>query len=361
MMQVLRKWVDRYFAEEEAVILLVLMVLGLILLATMGDVLAPVIASVVLAFMMQGVVGQLTRRGVNEHVALGFAFALFIGVFLLFLLILLPLVWNQLRTLVGDLPGIIDSVRDTLLLLPQKYPSLINEQQSRELIESSSRDIARMGQTIFSFSLTHLPGILGLGIYLIIVPILVFFFLKDRAAIINWCAALLPAKRPQMSRIWHEMDMQLANYVRGKGVEILIVGATSMITFALFGLSYAVLLGFLVGLSVVIPYVGAALVTVPVALVAYFQWGWSPLFGYLMAAYLLIQILDGNVLVPLLFSEANSLHPIAIILAVLLFGSIWGVWGAFFAIPLATLVKATMHAWPRSEAGVVKPPTDAAV
>ena len=101
-----------------------------------------------------------------------------------------------------------------------------------------------------------------------------------------------------MSRIWHEMDMQLANYVRGKGIEILIVGAVSIVAFSLFGLGYALLLGFLVGLSVVIPYVGAVVVTVPVAVVAWFQWGWTPMFGYLMLAYLVIQILDGNVLVP---------------------------------------------------------------
>ncbi len=351
MLKIVQKWVDRYFAEEEAVILLLLLLGSLLIIATIGDVVAPVIASMVLAFMMQGVVGQLTRRGLPEPLALGLAFAIFIGAFLLFLLILLPLVWKQLGILLIDLTRMVDSVRDALMLLPQRYPTLISDSQARELIDSGSRDIARLGQSAFSFSIVHLPGFIGMAIYLIIVPLLVFFFLKDREAILAWCAALLPAQRPQMSRIWHEMDLQLANYVRGKGVEILIVGGVSVITFMLFGLRYSLLLGFLVGLSVVIPYVGAVLVTLPVALVALFQWGLSPLFGYLLLAYLVIQILDGNVLVPWLFSEANSLHPIAIILAVLLFGSIWGVWGTFFAIPLATLVKATMHAWPRSQSG----------
>jgi len=174
----------------------------------------------------------------------------------------------------------------------------------------------------------------------------VFFLLKDRVQILDWLASMLPSNRPGLSRIWSEMDTQLANYIRGKGIEILIVGGMTYLSFALFGLRYAVLLGFLVGLSVVIPYVGAVVVTVPVAVVAYFQWGWSASFGYLLLTYLVIQVLDGNLLVPLLFSEANSLHPVAIILAVLLFGSMWGVWGAFFAIPLATLVKAIMNAWP---------------
>ena len=90
-------------------------------------------------------------------------------------------------------------------------------------------------------------------------------------------------------------------------------------------------------------------VTVPVCLIALFQWGWSDQFIYLMAVYGIIQTLDGNVLVPLLFSEAVSLHPVAIICAVLLFGGLWGFWGVFFAIPLATLFKAVLDAWPRKQ------------
>jgi putative permease len=147
------------------------------------------------------------------------------------------------------------------------------------------------------------------------------------------------------------VNAQIANYVRGKVWEILIVGAVSYITFSLMGLQYALLLPTLVGLSVIIPYIGAAVVTIPIALVAYFQWGWSAQFAYVMIAYGVIQALDGNVLVPLLFSEVVDLHPIAIIVAVLVFGGIWGLWGLFFAIPLATLVQAVLKAWPRDEVG----------
>ena len=89
------------------------------------------------------------------------------------------------------------------------------------------------------------------------------------------------------------------------------------------------------------------MVTIPVIVVAVVQWGISPEFAYLVAAYLVIQILDGNVLVPLLFSEVVNLHPVAIVAAVLVFGGLWGVWGVFFAIPLATLVQAVYISWPR--------------
>jgi putative permease len=103
----------------------------------------------------------------------------------------------------------------------------------------------------------------------------------------------------------------------------------------------------MVGLSVLVPYIGAALVTLPVAIIGFFQFGWGNDFLYLMLVYSVIQALDGNVLVPLLFSEAVNLHPISIIVAVLVFGTLWGFWGVFFAIPLATLVKAIINAWPK--------------
>ena len=286
MINTVRKWMDRYFAEEEAVILLLLLALGLLLIATLGDVLTPLIAAAVLAFMIQGLVGWLARRGVPEPLALGLAFAVFTGIFLVFFLVLLPLVWNQLRGLMTDLPGMLESLRQAVMQLRDTYPQFISEAQIRDVMERSSRDLAGLGQAALSFSLAYLPGVFGLAIYVVIVPLL---------------------------------------------------------------------LGFLVGVSVVIPYVGAVVVTVPVAVVAWFQWGWTPMFGYLMLTYVVIQAIDGNVLVPMLFSEANNLHPVAIILAVLVFGSIWGVWGAFFAIPLATLVKATMSAWPRSHAAVPAP------
>jgi putative permease len=113
-------------------------------------------------------------------------------------------------------------------------------------------------------------------------------------------------------------------------------------------LKYSILLAVLVGISVLVPYLGAAVVTIPVAVVAYFQFGWGSDFAVVLIAYGIIQALDGNVLVPLLFSEVVNLHPVAIIVSVLVFGGLWGFWGVFFAIPLATLVNAVLRAWPVS-------------
>mgnify|MGYP001196538746 FL=1 len=346
MFEVLTKWYRRYLFDEESILLLIMLILGLVLLNYVGDILAPLLVSIVLAYLMQGVANTLRDKGLANWLAVTFAFVLFMGGFLGSTLLLLPLVWRQLSSLVRELPGMLDRTRDFLNVLPIEYPTMVNTEQLNSVIDLARVEIAQFGQIVITKSLAGLPGLLTLGIYLILIPILVFFLLKDRDEIISWFVRFLPSERPLLKRIWTEMDDQMSNYVRGKVLEIIIVGGISYFCFAWLGLSYAALLGLLVGLSVIIPYIGAILVTIPVAAVGFIQWGLYESFYYVMVAYVVIQVLDGNVLVPLLFSEAVNLHPLAILLAVIFFGGIWGVPGVFFAIPLATLVKAVINAWP---------------
>jgi putative permease len=347
MLEIFQKWYERYFFEEESILLLVLLAVGLVLLLTVGDIIAPLVAAIVLAYLMQGISNYLTGRGLPQWVGVSFSFLVFVGLFFGFLFLLLPLVWRQLVSLSAELPRMFEQGKGWLAVLPERYPDLISEQQVGEVIGLAQSELGQIGQTIVSLSVASIPGMAVVMIYAILVPLLVFFFLKDRDQILGWLGAFLPSERPLLNRIWMEMNDQVSNYARGKLIEIIIVGGVSYFAFAWFGLNYAALLGLLVGLSVIIPYIGAMVVTAPVAIIALFQWGLGSEFYTVIAVYMVIQALDGNVLVPLLFSEAVNLHPVAIILAVLFFGGIWGMWGVFFAIPLATLVKAIIDAWPQ--------------
>lgn len=352
MFKVLRDWIQRYFSDEEAVVLAVLLFLAFTAVLTLGGMLAPVLAGMVLAYLMQGLVVTLERLRVPGGVAVGLVFALFMGVLMLFIVVVLPLLWHQLITLFNELPGMLAKWQSLLLLLPERYPHLVSDEQVLQAIEAARGEIGKFGQWALTFSLSSLPLLVNIMIYLVLVPILVFFFLKDRVMIGEWVRGYLPRERALITRVAQEMNRQIANYIRGKVIEIVICGGVTYIAFVALGLNYAALLALLVGVSVVVPYVGSVVVTVPVLLIALFQWGWSDQFIYLMAVYGIIQTLDGNVLVPLLFSEAVNLHPVAIICAVLLFGGLWGFWGVFFAIPLATLFKAVLDAWPRKEPAV---------
>ncbi|MGF6707431.1 AI-2E family transporter [Pseudomonas frederiksbergensis] len=349
MFKVLRDWIQRYFSDEEAVVLAVLLFLAFTAVLTLGGMLAPVLAGMVLAYLMQGLVVTLERLRMPGGAAVGLVFALFMGLLLVFIIIVVPLLWHQLITLFNELPGMLAKWQSLLLLLPERYPHLVSDEQVLQAIDVARGEIGKFGQWALTFSLSSLPLLVNIMIYLVLVPILVFFFLKDREMIGQWVRGYLPRERALITRVAQEMNRQIANYIRGKVIEIFICGGVTYIAFVALGLNYSALLALLVGVSVVVPYVGAVVVTVPVLLIALFQWGWSDQFIYLMAVYGIIQTLDGNVLVPLLFSEAVNLHPVAIICAVLLFGGLWGFWGVFFAIPLATLFKAVLDAWPRKE------------
>lgn len=352
MWKVLDNWVDRYLSNEEAVLLalMLLAAFGLIVLA--GGLLGPVLAALVLAFLLQGIVALLERWGIPHLAAVWVVFLAFLGVFALGAFFLLPITAQQSIHLLSEVPAMVRAWQIRLQQLPEHYPHLISEDQLDHLVQYTTREITRFVEGVLAFSVSRFPNLVGLLVYLLLVPLLVFFLLKDRRQLLAMLAGLLPAERPVMRQIWNEMNLQMANYVRGKVAEIVIVGAVTYAVFAVLGVNYAALLALLVGLSVVIPYIGAAVVTIPVLAVGYAQWGWGGEFFTLCGAYLVIQFLDGNVLVPILFSEAVNLHPVAIILAVLLFGGIWGLWGVFFAIPLATLVKALYNAWPRTHAEV---------
>ena len=233
--------------------------------------------------------------------------------------------------------------QELLMRLPQEYPQIISEDSIKDVVLSLSGDISNVGQSVLSVSFASIPLIV---IYLVLVPLMIFFFMKDKVIILEWMSRFLPADRHLVTHLWEEMDGQIGNYIRGKVYEIIIVGVAAYIVFKFFGLNYASLLAIVVGLSVLIPYIGAATVTIPVALVGFFQWGLGGDFTWLMVAYFVLQFLDGNVLVPILFSDAVNIHAVAIIAAILVFGGLWGFWGVFFAIPLATLVKALINVWP---------------
>ena len=350
MKEVLTRWYQRYLSEEEAVVLLVMLLAAFVVMLAFGEILAPVFVAVILAYLMQGVANVMRHRGLPAELSVAISTLLFLGGFLAVLFGLAPLVWRQLVALVREAPTMIEAGRQVLVTLPEEYPVFFTQQQVNELTSVIQAEMAAMGQLLVTKGLSSIPSMLALFVYLILIPLMVFFFLKDRDHLIGWFAGFLPAKRPLLDRIWGELNLQFANYARGKGIEILIIGGASYLVFALFFLNYAALLGLLVGLSVIVPYIGATLVTIPVVVVAYAQFGVSPDFYWVVGAYIVIQVLDGNVLVPLLFSEAVNLHPVAIVIAVLFFGGLWGLWGVFFAIPLATLVNAILTAWPSTEA-----------
>jgi len=291
----------------------------------------------------------LGRINISRTLAASIVTALMVTAILLFFFVLLPLLSRQISELFREMPIMLGKGQQLLLQLPDKYPDYVSAKQIEDILTLARNELTALGQRVVSISVSSVVGAITFLVYMILLPLMVFFFLKDKQLILDWLANFLPEERRLLRTVWAELDIKIASYVRGKVIEVVIIWIASFLAFALMGLNYAMLLSLLVGLSVIIPYVGATVVTIPVALIAFFQWGFTSQFGWLMAVYGVIQFIDGNLLVPLLFSEVVNLHPVAIIVAVVFFGSLWGVWGVFFAIPLATLIQAILKAWPSEE------------
>lgn len=348
MIDLMKKVYSRYFSDPQAIILATVLIIGFTVIITMGNMLLPVLAAIVIAYLLEGVVRKMQQHGSNRITAVFLVFSVFLA-FLIFLVFgVAPLVSSQLSQLFNDLPRYIKEGQQLLLQLPQTY-SFVSEQQVMQLFQLINRELSGLGSQIVSLSLSSITGLITLAVYIFLVPMLVFLFMKDKERIWLWFGNMLPKDRTLVSQVSDEMDLQLGKYIRGKFLEILIVGVITYIGFVILGIKYAILLSVLVGLSVLVPYIGAAVVTVPVVLIAFFQWGWGNEFFWLVGFFAVSQALDGTVLVPWLFSGLVNLHPIAIIVSVLVFGGLWGFWGVFFAIPLATLVSAVIHTWPRIE------------
>jgi putative permease len=345
MISVIKGWFERHFSDPQAIMLISILVLGAILVLYWGSILTPVLAGIVIAYVLEGLVCRLNHLGMPRFAAFLLSYTLFLTALALILFGLVPLVISQLSQLVTDFPKILDKVQLLILTIPERYP-VFAEQEIQKMLGSFSTELVSVGQKLVSVSLSSVVDVFTVLVYLVVVPLLVFFLLKDKVEILGWFRRFLPHDRGLAYSVWKEVDVKMGNYIRGKLLEVVIVGVATFIPLQVMGMNYAATMSLLVGLSVIIPYVGAVAVTIPVAMIAWFQWGGSSDFVYLMVAYLVVQFMDGNILVPLLFSEVVNMHPSAIIIAVLFFGGLWGVWGVFFAIPLATLIQAVIHSWP---------------
>ena len=336
----------RIFSNEETVIFFLIIFSTLILFSLFIEVLTPFIISIVIAYLLVGLQKKIETYGVAQPLSTIIAFSVFIIVGAAMFTWLIPLLYVQLQSFVLDIPRLFNEFLNFVSTIPATFPDLVNSDQISVFFQAVSSELSSITQNIVKSSISGIQSTITVLLYIILFPILVYFFLFDRKNIIEGCLRIIPGDRAMLSQVWSEMDVQLSNYVRGKVLEIFIVGIAAAILFASFGLNYGALLAVLVGLSVLIPFVGAFSITIPIVIIGLLQFGLGTQFYLLIGLYLLLQFLDGNLLVPIIFSEAVKLHPIVIILAVFIFGSLFGFWGVFFSIPLATFIKAVWNAWP---------------
>ena len=288
MLEEFNKVFKKIFSNEETIIFSFALLIFFIVISFFGSVLTPFIISIIVAYLLVGMQKKIQSYNISEKVSLVITFSIFIVTGATLVIWLVPLLYSQLQAFVLDVPNLINNFRDFISELPSKFPDLVSSDQITIFFQAVSEEISAIAQNIVKTSISSIQSAITVLLYIILFPILVYFFLFDRKNIIDGCLKVIPGRRKMFTSIWAEMDIQLSNYVRGKTIEIFIVGIAAAIIFSSLGLRYSALLSVLVGLSVIIPYVGAFLVTIPVVVVGLLQFGLGTQFTILISLYLLL-------------------------------------------------------------------------
>ncbi|MFR4488024.1 MAG: AI-2E family transporter, partial [Escherichia coli] len=147
---------------------------------------------------------------------------LFVGILLLMAFVVLPIAWQQGIYLIRDMPGMLNKLSDFAATLPRRYPALMDAGIIDAMAENMRSRMLTMGDSVVKISLASLVGLLTIAVYLVLVPLMVFFLLKDKEQMLNavrgCCRVIVMADR------WKEMNQQITNYIRGKVLEMIVVG-----------------------------------------------------------------------------------------------------------------------------------------
>lgn len=382
MIELFKNWYRRHFsvpgAPEFACVLISIFIIIYFFMWLVG----PLVVALCLAYCLDGAVCFFMRHlHVGRRLSASIVMCLFIGAALLALILVVPQIINQgisfyniILSMGADVSQAISaeaahsdefvmSVKDIDLLitqhimnfvstLPDPIPSMVAENTVLSALTSIRSQLMKATAVLMRTQLV--PSVFNAFswlIYLIIVPIFTFLMLANKYALQKRVLTyILPNRQNIIKEFWPSINSQIAGYIRGKIVHIIVIAIANTLAFKIMGLNYGTLLGAGVGLSVVVPYVGAVLIGVPVILVALLQFGFSMTLAWVLGVYVIIQLLDSNVLTPMLFSKALNLDAFSILAAILIFGGLWGFWGVFFAIPLATLIKTIISRWPSADA-----------
>ena len=185
MISILKEWQNRYFSDPQVVILGFLLLIGFVFIFLFGNMLIPVFASIIIAYLLEGIVSMLQRCKIPRMASVIAVFLLFLACLLVIIIALLPMLSRQIGQFLQELPSMMGRGQNALMLLPEKYPDLISEPQIKHILNLIGSELTSLGQRILSLSLASVRGLITILVYLIIVPLLVFFFLKDKKKILK--------------------------------------------------------------------------------------------------------------------------------------------------------------------------------
>jgi len=313
----------------------------------LSPILAPFLFAAILAYICNPLVDRLTRRRVPRTLAVVLVLLLVLALVVGFLLVVLPVFYKESRLLMEKLPGFVAWFNEHAApWLREKLD--INVQLDVESARAAAREVLAENEDLPKQLLGSLKvgGLVLLGVVanLLLVPVVLFYLLRDWNQLVANVAALIPPHaQPKAAAIATEIDGVLAEWLRGQVLVILVMSVYYVVALWLAGLQFALPIGIVTGLAVIVPYVGIVVGLVLATIAALLQDGMGSLL-WVWAAIALGQALEGMVVTPLIVGERIGLHPVVVIFALLAFGQVFGFLGVLLALPAsAALLVALRH------------------
>lgn len=301
----------------------------------LGDVLMPFVLGSAIAYFLDPVADRLERIGLSRAAATGVITCVAALIFVVFALAVIPALISQTLLLFDTAPQLF---QDLQAFLTERFPSLLTEGSPvREALLSIGQTIQSKGGDLLNTALSSAASLLNLALLFVIVPVVAVYMLLDWDNMIARIDALLPLDHaPAIRRVAADIDRVLAGFVRGMGSVCIALGVYYAVALWLVGLQFGLVVGVVAGLLTFIPYVGAIVGGVLAIGLALFQfWGDWPWILAVWAIFQFGQFIEGNVLTPRWVGSSIGLHPVWLLLALSVFGSLFGFVGMLVAVPLA--------------------------
>ena len=309
-----------------------------IVLWYLGDVLLPFVLGGAIAYFLDPVADRLERWGLSRTLATALIALAALLLFVVMALAVIPSLVQQTAQLVNVAPELF---RNLQTFLTEKFPSVMVENSPvREALVSVGETIKSRGGELMNSLLSSAMSVINVLMLLVIVPVVSVYMLLDWDNMVAKVDELLPRDHaPTIRKLAADVDKTLAGFIRGMGTVCLVLGAYYAIALMLIGLQFGLVVGVVAGLLTFIPYVGAIVGGALAIGLALFQfWGEWHWIVAVAIVFQLGQVIEGNILTPRLVGSSVGLHPVWLILALSVFGTLFGFVGMLVAVPVAASI-----------------------
>lgn len=331
--------------KDKIIFTFILLTIVGLLLYKIRTVLTPFILAIVISYTLNPVVNFLCKKfNFSRFKAVSLIMAIFLCFFVVFCVFIFPLLFNQTILLAQSFPSHIENFSDNF------YPDIVDffarfnieiEHNFFDLIKNNEIFVFNDGmiEKIITNLISSSTFIINILSILFIMPILIFYLLKDWQGIIHKINNNLPKKYfLQIREIFVLIDKSISGFLRGQINICLILAFYYAILLTILGLNNGFIIGFITGVLSFIPYIGYGTGLFIGVIASLFQWGLNyTQIGVILLVYLIGQIIESNFLVPNLIGKKIELHALWIIFGIFFFGSMFGFIGVLLSVPLTAI------------------------